>query len=243
MAGKQALAAHLGPPPPLPQAPLVPSVPFVPFYNWTGLYIGGNLGGGRQNGSFSDSTGNTITPSNQTKFLGGGQVGGNYEFPTGVVIGAEVMVDWLPNTSNTASGVTLNNTGIVPAPTASITLNNQWLTTATGKFGYAWDRALFYAKGGGAWVVSSSPTININSTPVTLSSSNSNWGWTAGAGFEYAFWGNWQARVEYDYIGLNRQTFYVPATSLILPNDQFTGNDGRIQMVTASINYRFGFGW
>ena len=103
MAGEQKLAADLGPPPPPPQAPsvYVPSVPFVPFYNWTGLYIGGNLGGGAQNGSFSNSMGNTIPPSNQTKFLGGGQVGGNYEFPTDVVMGVELMFDWLPNTSNT----------------------------------------------------------------------------------------------------------------------------------------------
>ena len=83
---------------------------------------------------------------------------------------------------------------------------------------------MLYAKGGGAWVGSSTPTININSTPVTLSSSNSNWGWTVGAGLEYAFWGNWQARVEYDYVR-------------ILPNDQFTGNNRNIQMVTAGINY------
>jgi outer membrane immunogenic protein len=27
-----------------------------------------------------------------------------------------------------------------------------WLATATARVGYAWNRALFYVKGGGAWV-------------------------------------------------------------------------------------------
>ncbi len=38
------------------------------------------------------------------------------------------------------------------------TINNRWLTTATGKLGYAWDRVLLYGKGGGAWVGISNPS-------------------------------------------------------------------------------------
>ena len=90
---------------------------------------------------------------------------------------------------------------------AAITVNNQWLTTATGKLGYAWDRVMLYAKAGGAWVGSSNPTFAINGVGETVSTSNSNWGWTVGAGAEYAFYGGWSARIEYDYIGLTNQTF------------------------------------
>jgi hypothetical protein len=32
--------------------------------------------------------------------LGGGQVGVNYEFANGIVIGAEAMFDWLSNSQN-----------------------------------------------------------------------------------------------------------------------------------------------
>jgi opacity protein-like surface antigen len=39
---------------------------------------------------------------------------------------------------------------------------------------------------------------------------NNRWAWTAGADLEWAFWGNWCARLEYDYVGLNGQTFYAP---------------------------------
>ena len=105
--------------------------------NWSGFYIGGNLGAGwNSTGSITDTFGSTFGTTTNTQFLGGGQVGVNYEFWGGVVVGAEAMFDWLPNTSNTIS-VTNAASG-----TASATINNRWLTTATGKLGYAWDRVL-----------------------------------------------------------------------------------------------------
>jgi outer membrane immunogenic protein len=151
-AGGQALAADLSPPPmaPLPRAPAM-YVPVAPVYNWSGFYIGGNLGAGWNSGrSVSDTFGSTFTGSGQTtKFLGGGQVGVNYEFGGGVVIGAEATFDWLPNTTNTW---TATGAGAATGSTASATFTNRLVTTATGKLGYAWDRLLVYGKGGGAWI-------------------------------------------------------------------------------------------
>ena len=75
--------------------------------------------------------------------------------------------------------------------------------------------------------------------------STSNWGWTVGAGAEYAFYGGWSARIEYDYVGLTNQTFTVtPPAGGFTAVDQFTFNNRNIQMVTAGINYKFGgWGW
>ena len=100
--GSAALAADL-PPPALPHAPATYVPVIAPPYNWSGFYIGGNLGvGWNGGGSVSDTIGSTFSGSGQTvKFLGGGQVGVNYQFWGGVVIGAEAMFDWLPNTTNT----------------------------------------------------------------------------------------------------------------------------------------------
>src|SRR5271166_1873975 len=99
-----AIAADLPPPlyAPPPRAAAV-YLPVVPPYNWSGFYIGGNLGAAwNSGGSVSDTLGSTFTGSGQTtKFIGGGQVGVNYEFWGGVVIGAEAMFDWIPNTTNT----------------------------------------------------------------------------------------------------------------------------------------------
>ena len=230
-AGGQALAADLPPPPPAPAT----YIPVAPPYNWTGFYIGGNLGAGFSNGSFSDTLGSTFTNSTNTTFLGGGQVGVNYEFWGGLVIGAEAMFDWAPNQNN-------NITATNGVNTATAQINNRWLTTATGKLGYAWDRVLVYGKGGGAWVGQNSSSLAINGVPSSFSSSSStNWGWTAGLGVEWAFWGNWSARAEYDYIGLNNQSFTVSAMAPgAFAGDVISANSRSINMFTAGVNYKFG---
>ena len=228
-------------PPPVYSPVYLPAPPLI--YNWTGFYIGGNLGAGWNGGNFSDTLGNSFTPNMSAQFLGGGQVGLNYQFNNGVLVGVEADFDWLANTSNS------NTIALVTGPnpsTASLTSNNRWLTTFTGRFGWAWDRVLLYGKGGGAWVGSNNPTLAINGAPVAIltSNSNSNWGWTAGLGAEWAFWGNWSARIEYDFVGLNNQSFIIPTQvgntpGFIPAGDQFNGNNRNIQMVNVGVNYKF----
>ena len=231
--GGPLLAADLYPAPYHP--PPVAYVPAAVLYNWTGFYIGGNLGAGWSQGSLSDTAGNTFTPSSSPSFLGGGQVGYNYQFWGGPVAGVEADFEWAGNhnnSSNAAAGVTVTN-------------NNRWLTTLTGRLGYAWNCVLVYGKGGGAWVGASDPTITnvAMGTSTTPSTSNSNFGWTLGAGVEWAFWNNWSARLEYDFIGLNSQTFTVPAPGFAgLPaGDQFTSHNRDVQMVNLGINYKFNY--
>jgi outer membrane immunogenic protein len=171
----------------------------------------------------------------------GGQVGVNYEFYGGVVIGAEAMFDWLPNTQNT---ITVTGGGPAAGSTATATLNNRWLTTATGKLGYAWDRVLLYGKGGGAWVGTSNPGFTVNGAPASFTSSSSgNFGWTAGIGVEWAFAGNWSARAEYDYIGLQNQSFTVTPGTPTFGGDVININNRNIQLLTAGLNYKFGGWW
>jgi opacity protein-like surface antigen len=76
--------------------------PAVPCHNWTGFYIGGNLGAEFGKASYSDTFGNSFSSSTNTSFVGGGQLGVNYEFGGGVVIGAEAMFDWAPNSGTSA---------------------------------------------------------------------------------------------------------------------------------------------
>jgi outer membrane immunogenic protein len=243
-----AMAADL--PPPMAPPPRAPAayIPVAPAYNWSGFYIGGNLGAGFSKGTFSDTFGSTFNSTNSnTSFLGGGQVGVNYEFYNGVVIGAEAMFDWAPNTNNT---ITATGLGTVPnnSGTASAQLNNRWLTTATGKLGYAWDRVLLYGKGGWAWVGQSNSNVTVTptglgTTATSLSSNSTNSGWTAGVGVEWAFAGNWSARAEYDYIGLQNQTFTVASTAPVFAGDSIGTSSRSIQLVTAGLNYKFGYGW
>ncbi len=84
----------------------------------------------------------------------------------------------------------------------------------------------------------SSPTITNVATGAsfTSSSSNNNYGWTVGAGVEWAFYGNFSARLEYDYIDLNSQTF----TAGTFGGYTLTSNNRNIQFVNLGINYKFG---
>jgi outer membrane immunogenic protein len=242
-AGGQAFAADL--PPPMAPPPRAPAmyVPVVPLYNWTGFYIGGNVGAGwNSTGSITDTFGSTFGTTTHTSFLGGGQVGVNYEFGGGVVVGAEAMFDWLPNTSNT---INATGAGAATGSTAAATINNRWLTTATGKLGYAWDRVLLYGKGGGAWVGTSNPSITVNGAPASFSTNSANnFGWTAGLGVEWAFAGNWSARAEWDYVRLQNQSYTVASTAPGgFANDVIRVNNRSINMFTAGLNYKFGGGW
>jgi outer membrane immunogenic protein len=144
-------------------APAANSPPIfgTPVYNWTGFYVGGNLGAGwsgLSNTNFSDTLGSSFTGPTNTQFVGGAQVGANYQFGGGVVVGVEAMFDWFT--------VSHNNPVTATDPTNTVAANigvadARWLTTATGRIGYAWDRVLVYAKGGGAWVATTTPSTSI----------------------------------------------------------------------------------
>lgn len=209
-----------------------------PAFSWTGFYLGGNLGAGWQNGTLTDSFGLfNFNSNNNATFVGGGQVGANYEFGGNWVVGIEGDFDWFANNNNSVTF-----TG--PAGTAFSGSNNgRWLTTLTGRLGYAYDRVLFYGKGGAAWVGSNNLTLTNTATgaSASFSNNNTNTGWTAGGGVEWAFTNNWTARVEYDFVGLNNQSLTVPA-GFPAAGDVITTHNRNVQMVTVGVNYLFNWG-
>ena len=173
---------------------------------------------------------------NNATFVGGGQVGANYQFNS-FVVGVEGDFDWFANNNN-AAAVTAHGT------TVQASNNGRWLTTLTGRLGYAFDHVLFYGKGGAAWVGSNNFTVTNAATGSSgsFSNNNTNTGWTAGAGVEWAFTNNWSARVEYDFVGLQNTSFTVPAAFPVVGGDVFTTHNRNIQMATVGINYRFNWG-
>jgi len=227
-----ALAADL-PPRPAP-VPYVPAA--VPVYNWTGFYIGGNLGAAWTRGNVSDSFGDSWSNSQQAVFAGGGQVGANYQF-NWLVVGVEADFDWLANNSNST-----NSVSVPGGDSFQLSANNRWMTTVAGRVGVAANNWLFYAKGGGGWVGVNNPTLTDVTTgnSLSVSNSNSNSGLLAGAGIEWGFAPNWTARLEYDFLGLNNQTFTVPAgTSFGSPASSITITDRDVQTLTVGVNYLF----
>lgn len=216
-----------------------PPAPVPPPFSWSGFYIGGNLGGAWAQRNETDSRFglNFDNGNNNGVFIGGGQVGFNYQI-NNFVLGVEGTFDWAANNNNTA-GVVIPTVG-----TIQVTSNNRWISTLAARFGVAYDRVLFYGKAGGGWVGADSFTVTnlTTGTSITGSSNNTNSGWLLGAGLEWAFTDNWSARFEYDYLGLGSRTFTVPVGAPFLGGDTFTAGNRNVQMATVGINYRFNWG-
>ena len=66
--------------------------PPPPVFSWTGFYIGANIGGAWSNGSITDNVTGAQLNSNSSGFIGGGQIGYNYQFNT-FVLGVEWDID------------------------------------------------------------------------------------------------------------------------------------------------------
>jgi outer membrane immunogenic protein len=216
-----AQAADLPHPPPPPPAAPVAYAP--PVYNWSGFYIGGHLGWGFANSSWSDPFRAGADTFSKNGFLGGGQVGFNAQFDA-LVLGLEGDFSW---------------TGLKGAGADSIgdklSTNTQWTSTVTGRIGAAFDRLLVYGKGGVAFAhdKDSLTDLALNTSNVNLTRT----GWTAGAGLEYALNQNWAVRLEYDYLGFGSKTlnFTTPALGTVASNAKLN-----VQEVKAGIDFKFG---
>ena len=216
-ASSSAFAADLPARPP----PMLP----LPVYNWTGFYIGGNLGGAWASGSLHDNlTGASLT-GNNSGFIGGGQLGYNWQVSPQFVLGLEWMFDGTA-IRNSASQV------VVLGDTIQGSSKIDWVTTLTGRLGYASNNWLFYVKGGGGWAESHA-TVNDLTTGLSASGSNNNSGWVAGAGIEYGLTPNWTMKAEWQYLGLRNFTVGSP-----IAGDNFTWKP-QINMFTVGVNYKF----
>jgi outer membrane immunogenic protein len=228
-------AADLGLPSPQP----VPIPAYIPF-SWTGLYAGGNVGLAWTQGNFTDSLGNTFTGNNAQGivFTGGGQIGANYQVNYWLVVGIEATFDAMTRNNNTSDAIFIQ----APQTSVRVSVTDSWLTTVAARVGLvATERALFYAKGGGAWVGGNEFTVTNVNTGDSISGSNNSTagGWLAGAGFEYAFAPNWTAKVEYDFIALSNTSTTVPASVGFPTTDTISTNNHDIQMLTIGFNYLF----
>ena len=232
-----ALAADL-PPAPAPVRAPAAYIPPPPVFSWTGFYIGGNVGAGWGRGEINDTVGFVnFATSNNASFIGGGQIGGNYQIGA-FVIGAEAQFDWFANNSNSGPGVFLPAVG----QTIRVSANDRWVTTLAARAGWAVDTVLLYVKGGGGWVGAGNFAVtNVNTgAAVALSNSNSNTGWLVGAGVEWAFLPHWTVKAEYDFLGLSNNSWTVAVpTAVGTFADTFSTRDRNVQMFTVGVNYLF----
>jgi outer membrane immunogenic protein len=205
----------------------VKALPPPPF-SWNGFYVGGEFGGAWANGSVTDSLFGFSASTSHEGWLAGGVVGYNYQGASNIVFGVEGDFDWT-SISATGNGVLTPAGSILQA-----SAKTDWVTSLAGRIGFAADKALFYVKGGGAWVGNSASITDLT-TGASVSASNTNSGWLLGGGMEWAFASNWSAKFEFDYIGLRSWSW----NSVLFPAETFTASRN-ISEFKVGLNYRFG---
>ena len=243
-----------------------PPPPPVPVFTWTGFYVGAHLGGAW---GTTKSTLNSVSvdfncpvvetvelalvllcprdrtlsgfsiPISQTQtngFLGGVQGGYNWQLAPWAVIGVEAQFSWTDLKGTSPCVLVL-----------ACSTEHDWITTLAGRFGVTYDRLLLYVKGGVAWSkVTYSASLSLGSPfDFTTSVSDTRFGPMFGAGLEYAFWGNWSAKIEYNYIDFRDEDY----NFLVTIGDRRTVNldfgatiHERVHLIKAGLNYRFDWG-
>ncbi|MCU0884663.1 MAG: porin family protein [Beijerinckiaceae bacterium] len=170
----------------LPARKGVVSAPIVyaPAFTWTGFYAG--LNGGYGFGSFTGTASPLLR--DPSGFVGGGQLGYNYQINQ-FVVGLEGDLQYSDMKSTSFVNGRLDYFGTIRA-----------------RGGVAFDRAFIYATAGYAFGKATAKTAG-------LSDSNIHNGYAVGAGVEYAITNNWSAKVEYLYTSLEKKTFFAPGTT------------------------------
>lgn len=230
--------------------------------SWSGVYAGLNAGALWGSTKFyTTDYGIAYTPEqvsffnsylnatldDSAAFLGGGQVGANYQTGS-FVLGLEADLDYtnldnsreLTNPANPAIGV------IFPSRLAQ-NISADWLSTIRGRLGFAQNNWLIFGTGGLAItraqfsdtladLGSTTPGINSTSTEKTA------FGWTAGAGVEWMYSPALSLKAEYLYVDFENISYSNPyiITGVVsnsfgfVNNHELSGNIARV-----GVNYRF----
>jgi outer membrane immunogenic protein len=209
-----------------------PMIAAVPLFTWTGFYVGVNAGYGwntnDNNNAFDPVFGFVSSGGSDGGFVGGGQVGYNYQIGQ-FVIGLETDIQYADlggGRSTFGQGFAGNNN------------DGNWFGTVRARAGFAIDRALIYATGGFAYGDignRSGAFVAADGTVFAGSGSSTNTGWVLGGGVEYAFTDNLTARVEGLYVNLdsNNDTNF----GAFVSNN--TNSNTEFGVVRAGLNYKF----
>jgi outer membrane immunogenic protein len=277
----------------LPSRKAPPYVPPPPPM-WTGFYVGLNAGytfansnnmvvnsgvlaatavapGAAANAAAAAAAAAGVTgflpAGNNSGFLGGGQIGYNWQFASNFVAGVEADIQGVAAGGGSGSAFTTAVPTAAPAPvgvwvsstTASKRLD--YLGTVRGRIGYLITPTLLVYGTGGLAYGGVSTSLNISQLPTgaalaaayapmfgASAFSDTRVGWTAGGGLEWMFMPNWSAKVEYLYYDLGNVAINsvplvaVAPAGVAFANSAWTTTrfDGHI--VRAGVNYHFNWG-
>ena len=245
----------------LPARRMAPA-PFVavPVFTWTGFYVGVNAGYGfnsnnNDNYPYYALPGTAVAPfyygygdnGSDGGFVGGGQVGYNYQFGS-IVVGVEADIQY----ADLGGG---RNNGYYGYYYGGNGGSDGYFGTVRARLGVAFDRVLVYATGGFAYgdVNKNSnngyPYFGTAAFPFGYGYGNNDsnsTGYAVGGGVEYAVTNNITIKLEGLYVNLGNgknddYPYFLGATTAF--NPYFYGgnrkNDQEFGVVRAGLNYKF----
>ena len=236
----------------------------APVTNWSGFYVGGDIGGAFQRGGgTSNFFQNAVAPLNNNfrsqsaggdSFIGGLHAGYNWQFADRWVIGIEGDWQWIDTQSSACRSLSSANNACSDSGFGLVTAsgNTRSIATVRGRFGWTSDRVMVYGTGGVAFAdvrtslgVACAQGCGLDGDPITTSANSSTLktGWAAGAGIEWMFSPNWTVRAEYLRIDLGglSDTLNLPAVNCVNggPCGLSWSRDLRYDVVRAGLSYKF----
>jgi outer membrane immunogenic protein len=237
-------------------------------YDWTGFYVGGNVGYGWGENTAPgitpvDPGGSGIIPFLTTGFAGSssGNLYPNLK-PSGVFGGAQAGYDkqfgtWVVGVVADIQASDFRDSRLVTTPTTtccnvdeSLSAKIDWFGTVRGKAGFAVNDVLIYGTGGLAYGETKG-SIGLFCTPGGVAcgaavigfagtASEVKVGWSAGAGIAKA-WGRWNVGVEYLHVDLGRSSVTALSTTGSFTTTTITASQRFAEdMVRLTVNYKWG---
>jgi outer membrane immunogenic protein len=247
-----ALNAAAGPEP-LPSGKEMQQVAPAPVVecNWTGFYIGLNVGGEFGHAEDKDIDGYRLQGGlraqnrpwgyGQSGVIAGGEVGYNHQWHW-VVLGVEVDGGYM---NVDGSGVLPESRILQDSDTRGHS-ESDFYTTFRGRAGVALDKWLFYATGGGIGVNWETRLEDNRGAPpasrqtIDAHKQEFDWGWTLGGGIERMLGCHWSIKAEYLYYTLDHRFFSGEAdvSGRSIGTFRFRADD-QGHIIRGGLNYKF----
>jgi high affinity Mn2+ porin len=229
----------------------VKAVPAPAPFDWTGFYVGGNVGAATGRTTWTATEAGAAVPTlngsinmfnSFDAFKGAGsyfvgmQAGYNYMLPSRFLVGFEADF----SAPNTIAGTQTISSALIGQASYNDTLLE--FGTTRGRIGYAFDRWMVYGTGGVAWAYDKLTRTQLAGTPAggtadvgtNEAASLWRWGWAAGAGIEIPIAPNWSAKLEYLAVEFGGRPKSFPASA------QSFNSDLALQTIRVGVNYQLG---
>ncbi|MBX9711681.1 MAG: outer membrane beta-barrel protein [Xanthobacteraceae bacterium] len=203
-----------------------------PVYNWSGFYVGGQVGGASLSPMFKDPSdafdNQGLNPDRSFGVTGGVYGGYNWQIRN-FVVGLDAQWSWYGS-----STVSSQPFGPGSSSLLSTTLNDAGSLKA--RFGLALDDTMVYVAAGPAWGNFSTHAFNagdFETTPFDATSRKTVMGLAVAGGVEHMISPNWIVRGQVQYTEFATQNFEAaPFTSF--------GQQSNLLEATAGVSYKFG---